>query len=103
MDRRDSSVLVLGLGNRLLGDDAAGLLVVDTLAASGRAGSALLRDGGTIGLEPAAGDRGCRGAHRRGRCRVRRPPGAVRVFEGATMDRQLGGRKRSAQWWRCST
>ena len=29
MDRRDSSVLVLGLGNRLLGDDAAGPLVVD--------------------------------------------------------------------------
>ena len=96
MDRRDPSVLVLGLGNRLLGDDAAGPLVVDALAASGRAGSALLRDGGTIGLSllPDIDDAAALIAV--DAAEFDAPPGAVRVFEGAAMDRQLGGRKRSA-------
>jgi len=96
MDRRDSSVLVLGLGNRLLGDDAAGPLVVDALAASGRAGSALLRDGGTIGLSLLPEIEDAAALIAVDAAEFDAPPGAVRVFEGATMDRQLGGRKRSA-------
>jgi len=94
--RGDAAVLVLGLGNRLLGDDAAGPLAVELLAASPVAGGAVLRDGGTIGLsllpeiEDAAAfiavDAALFGAE----------PGTVRVFEGGAMDRQLGGRKRSA-------
>lgn len=91
----NDSVLVLGLGNRLLCDDAAGPLAVDALAASCE-GAAAFRDGGTIGLsllpqiEDAAAfiavDAALFGAE----------PGTVRVFEGAAMDEQLGGRKRSA-------
>jgi hydrogenase maturation protease len=91
----NESVLVLGLGNRLLGDDAAGPLVVDALAAASE-GGADFRDGGTLGLsllpqiEDAeafiAVDAALFGAE----------PGTVRVFEGAAMDEQLGGRKRSA-------
>jgi len=91
----NGAVLVLGLGNRLLCDDAAGPLAVDALAASGDA-AAVYRDGGTIGLsllpqiEDAeafiAVDAALFGAE----------PGTLRVFEGATMDQQLGGRKRSA-------
>lgn len=94
-DCASADVLVLGLGNRLLGDDAAGPLVVDALARSGRP-AARLSDGGTIGLallpqiEDAAVliavDAALFGAE----------PGTVRVFEGDAMDRQLGGTKRSA-------
>jgi hydrogenase maturation protease len=94
--RGDDTVLVLGLGNRLLRDDAAGPLAVERLAASQTSSRAVFRDGGTIGLhllpeiEDAdafiAVDAAAFGA----------PPGTVCVFEGAEMDRQLGGRKRSA-------
>lgn len=92
----DDTVLVLGLGNRLLSDDAAGPLAVDALAASPRGCGAVFRDGGTIGLsllpeiEDAASfiavDAALFGAE----------PGTVRVFEGLEMDAQLSGRKRSA-------
>lgn len=94
--RGDDAVLVLGLGNRLLGDDAVGPLAVDALAAAADARVARYQDGGTIGLsllpqiEDAAAfiavDAALFGA----------APGTVRVFEGAAMDNQLGGRKRSA-------
>ncbi|MFO1217268.1 MAG: hydrogenase maturation protease [Burkholderiaceae bacterium] len=89
-------VLVLGLGNRLLGDDAAGPLAIDALAGSADAQRARLCDGGTLGLsllpeiEDAAAliavDAAAFGA----------APGTVRVFQGEAMDVQLGGRKRSA-------
>jgi len=91
----NDAVLVLGLGNRLLSDDAAGPRAVDLLALSS-AGRADFRDGGTIGLcllpdiEDAAAfiavDAALFGSE----------PGTVRVFEGDAMDDQLGGRKRSA-------
>ena len=91
----NDSVLVLGLGNRLLCDDAAGPLAVDALATT-CPGDAEFRDGGTMGLsllpqiEDAAAfiavDAALFGAE----------PGTVRVFEGMAMDQQLGGRKRSA-------
>ena len=94
--QRNDRVLVLGLGNRLLRDDAAGPLAVEQLAASAASPRAVFRDGGTIGLQLLpeieqaeafiAIDAAAFGA----------PPGTVRVFEGAEMDRQLGGRKRSA-------
>lgn len=94
---REPVTLVLGLGNRLLCDDAAGPLVVDALSAAGPGDArTLFRDGGTIGLsllpeiEDAAAfiavDAAALGA----------VPGTVLVFEGAAMDQQLGGRKRSA-------
>jgi hydrogenase maturation protease len=90
-------VLVLGLGNRLLRDDAAGPLAIDRLLAGGSlAGAADLRDGGTMGLsllpeiEDAAGFVAIDAA------RFGAEPGTVRVFEGQAMDAQLEGRKRSA-------
>lgn len=90
-------VLVLGLGNRLLRDDAAGPLAIDRLLAGGNlAGAADLRDGGTMGLsllpeiEDAAGFVAIDAA------RFGAEPGTVRVFEGQAMDTQLEGRKRSA-------
>jgi hydrogenase maturation protease len=88
-------VLVLGLGNRLLGDDAAGPLAVDTLVADAAAGVQYC-DGGTIGLAllPAIEDAGALIAI--DAARFGAEPGTVRVFEGDAMDRQLGGRKSSA-------
>lgn len=94
--RSEETVLVLGLGNRLLGDDAAGPLAVQALAESPTPARAVFHDGGTIGLallpeiEDAAAviavDAAMIGAE----------PGTVRVFEGPAMDAQLCGRKRSA-------
>ncbi len=96
MVQQEAGVLVLGLGNRLLGDDAAGPLVVDALATREGMAGVVLHDGGTVGLsllpsiEDAAAFIAVDAAEFGG------PPGTVRVFEGACMDRQLGGRKRSA-------
>jgi hydrogenase maturation protease len=97
MESTASAVLVLGLGNRLLGDDAAGPLVIDRLLAQATAqAQTLFLDGGTIGLgllpqiERAAGliavDAAALGA----------AAGTVQVFEEAAMDRQVGGRKKTA-------
>jgi hydrogenase maturation protease len=85
------TVLVLGLGNRLLGDDAAGPLVIDRLGADESVGGEVaLQDGGTIGLGllPAVEDASALiviDATRLGAA-----PGNVRVLEGAAMDRQAG-------------
>lgn len=92
----DSSVLVLGLGNRLLSDDAAGPLAVDALVDDGADAGVQYCDGGTIGLGllPAIEDAGALIAI--DAARFGAEPGTVRVFEGDAMDHQLGGRKASA-------
>lgn len=91
-------VLVLGLGNRLLGDDAAGPLVIDLLERDERRlrSGVVLRDGGTIGLELLPAIEDARALIAIDAARLGAPPGTVRVFEGEAMDRQLGARKRSA-------
>lgn len=92
------AVLVLGLGNRLLGDDAAGPLVVEALAgASTPAGIRVCwRDGGTLGLSLLPEIEAADALLVVDAARFGAPPGTVRRFEGAEMDAQLGGRKRSA-------
>jgi hydrogenase maturation protease len=90
-------VLILGLGNRLLCDDAAGPMVVDRLADAGALHeSADLRDGGTLALAllPAIEDAAALVAI--DAVRFGAEPGTVCVFEGASMDARLQGRKRSA-------
>lgn len=90
-------VLVLGLGNRLLRDDAAGPLTIDRLASAARWGHEVqLRDGGTIGLSllPEIEDVAAMVAI--DAARFGSAPGTVRLFEGAAMDMQLEGRKSSA-------
>ncbi len=91
---READVLVLGLGNRLLGDDAAGPLLIDRLVAAGC--RARLLDGGTIGLQllPALQDAAALIAV--DAAQLGQAPGTVGVFEGEAMDRTLGGRKSSA-------
>jgi hydrogenase maturation protease len=91
------NVLVLGLGNRLLSDDAAGPLTIDRLASSARWGHEVqLRDGGTIGLSLLPEIEDVAALVAIDAARFGSSPGTVRVFEGAEMDAQLEGRKRSA-------
>lgn len=90
-------VLVLGLGNRLLSDDAAGPLTVDRLASVAALGHEVqLRDGGTIGLSLLPEIEEAAAVVAIDAARFGSTPGTVRVFEGAAMDAQLQGRKRSA-------
>jgi len=91
-----AEVLVIGFGNRLLGDDAAGPLVVDRLMGRPLPAGVSLCDGGTVGLallpeiEDAAAIVAVDAARFGG------APGTVRVFEGPAMDELLGGRRHSA-------
>lgn len=96
---RGNAILILGLGNRLLSDDAAGPLALDRLAEadwSGCGAPVTLRDGGTMGMnllidiEDAAAliaiDAASFGAE----------PGTVSVVEGVAMDAMLRGNKKTA-------
>lgn len=92
-----ADILVLGLGNVLLSDDAAGSLAVARLASSQPTPTGVaFRDGGTIGLgllpeiEDAAAFIAVDAA------RFGAAPGTVKVFEGPEMDAMLCGIKRSA-------
>lgn len=92
-----ANVLVLGLGNTLLRDDAAGPVVVARLAG----GQALwpgvaFRDGGTIGLGLLPEIEDARAFIAVDAARFGATPGTVRVFVGAEMDAVLCGCKRSA-------
>jgi hydrogenase maturation protease len=97
-ESRPVQVLVLGLGNRLLGDDAAGPLAIDALADQpAPAGhSVCWRDGGTLGLSLLPEIEAADLLIVVDAARFGAEPGTVRVFEGAAMDAQLGGRKHSA-------
>jgi hydrogenase maturation protease len=94
----DATILVLGLGNRLLGDDAAGPLVVDRMGCGDPPADASVRwcDGGTMGLALLPEIEGASALIAVDAARFGALPGTVRVFEGAAMDVQLGGRRRSA-------
>lgn len=90
-------VLVLGLGNRLLSDDAAGPLAIDHLADDATlAGAVRCRDGGTIGLALLPEIEDASALIAVDAARFGATPGTVQVFEGDDMDRVLGGRKTSA-------
>lgn len=88
-------ILILGLGNRLMTDDAAGPLVIDRLAESGVKGARLC-DGGTIGMALLPEIETCAALIAVDAAHFGAAPGIVRVFEGADMDRQLGAKKFSA-------
>ncbi len=90
-------VLVLGLGNRLLSDDAAGPLAIDRLGERhpDRA-DAVFVDGGTVGLSLLPGIESAAGLIAIDASMLGAPAGAVHVFEGTAMDRQVGGNKKTA-------
>lgn len=88
-------ILILGLGNRLMSDDAAGPLVIDRLAENGVKGARLC-DGGTIGMALLPEIETCAALIAVDAAHFRAAAGTVRVFEGSAMDRQLGTKKFSA-------
>ncbi len=87
--------LILGLGNRLMTDDAAGPLVIDALTALTPAGARVC-DGGTVGLSLLPDIEACEEFIAVDAAYMGAAPGTVRVFENDDMDRQLGGKKHSA-------
>lgn len=93
MQRR--SALVLGLGNRLMSDDAAGPLVIERLQ-HGTFDQVRFCDGGTAGLNLLPEIEACDAFIAVDAARFGAAPGTVRVFEGEAMDRQLLGRKSTA-------
>ncbi len=90
-------LLVLGLGNRLLGDDAAGPIVIEQLVQRhGEHPDVSWRDGGTLGLSLLPEIEDADALVVVDAARFGAEPGTVQVFEGLVMDEQLGGRKQSA-------
>jgi hydrogenase maturation protease len=90
-------LLVLGLGNRLLGDDAAGPIVIEQFVQRhGECPGVSWRDGGTLGLSLLPEIEDADALVVVDAARFGAAPGTVQVFEGLDMDEQLGGRKQSA-------
>lgn len=99
-DRGIAQTMLLGIGNTLLSDDGVGIHVIQELSARQRHGDLgaeiALRDGGTIGLALLAEFQDLDSLVVVDATEFGSPPGAVRLFEGAAMDAQLRGRKRTA-------
>lgn len=95
-----AGVLVLGIGNTLLSDDGIGVHVVNLLEThrrqAGLDARIRLRDGGTIGLSLLAELSPEVGLIAVDAMEMGAPPGTVRRFDGAAMDRQLTGTKKTA-------
>ncbi len=91
-----ATILVLGLGNTLLSDDGVGVHVVSSLHRSAIEGDHVIYlDGGTIGLNLLPDVEAADGLILVDASEIGAPPGTVAVFEGAAMDAQLGGKKRT--------
>jgi hydrogenase maturation protease len=90
---RAGALLVLGLGNRLMTDDAAGPLATDRVAA--RPGVAVT-DGGTCGLALLPEIEDAAAVIVVDAARLGRAPGTVTTLEGAAMDAALRGVKSTA-------
>lgn len=88
--RRQPDILVLGLGNTLLTDDAVGVLVVDGLQRAGDVAEGVsLIDGGTLSFSLLGAITDCDGLVVVDAVRMGMPPGTVRRFEDEAMDRLL--------------
>lgn len=93
----EDTILVLGLGNILLSDEAVGVRVVEHLQDNPEC-SALglnLMDGGTMGLSLLVAMEDADAMVIIDAALVDGPPGTVKVFEGAEMDHFLRHRGRS--------
>lgn len=88
-------VLILGLGNRLMSDDAAGPLVTDHVAALGLDGARVV-DGGTLGMALLPEIEASDALIVIDAAEFDAAPGAVAVFEGRDMEGMLRGVKKTA-------
>jgi hydrogenase maturation protease len=95
-----TQTLILGLGNILLSDDGVGIHVVRALETREREGQIshviALRDGGTIGLSLLTEIEEFGALIVIDAMEMGAKAGAVCAFEGAAMDAQLCGKKRTA-------
>lgn len=93
------SILVFGIGNSLLSDDGIGVHVVEALKRDiplGEQHEIAFRDGGTLGLSLLPEVENTRAVIVIDAADIGAAPGTVRTFEGASMDAQLRGKKRTA-------
>lgn len=89
--------LILGIGNTLLTDEGAGIHVLDLLRRqhASKLPRAELLDGGTLSFSLLAWVGDCHNLIVLDAAQLAAPPGTVRSFEGAGMDRFIGSVKRS--------
>ncbi|MGA9027191.1 MAG: HyaD/HybD family hydrogenase maturation endopeptidase [Steroidobacteraceae bacterium] len=92
----ESGVLVLGFGNVLLGDDGAGVRLVERLCRNLGPGAAQFVDGGTLSFSLLSHVGAADSMLLIDAANLHRPAGTVEVFEGAVMDEfLLSTRRRS--------
>jgi hydrogenase maturation protease len=91
-----AEIVVLGIGNVLLGDEGAGVHAMRRLERECRLEGVQFTDGGTLSFTLAALFRADAGLIVLDAAELEAPPGSVALFEGARMDAFVGGkRKRS--------
>jgi hydrogenase maturation protease len=91
-----NSILVLGLGNTLLTDEAAGIAVIRQLEKDhGDLPNVRYMDGGTLSFTLADPIAEASGLIVVDAAALGESPGTVRVFENEAMDRQLSGKGKS--------
>ena len=90
------STLILGIGNILMTDEGVGAEVVRRLAASTAPDESIVfMDGGTLSFTLAGPIGDCQRLIVVDAAALDEAPGAIRLFEGAAMDRQLRANARS--------
>lgn len=91
------TIVVLGVGNTLMSDEAVGVRVIEGLVLrAGEFPTVEFIDGGTAGLALLSLIEGYAGLITVDAASMDEPPGSVRTFEGEAMDAFLGTRSRSA-------
>jgi hydrogenase maturation protease len=98
MTTSDAHILVLGLGNTLLTDEAVGVRVLENLAAKKESETHELKllDGGTMGLTLLVEMEDAEAMIIIDSAYLNAAPGTVQVFEGEEMDLFLRTRSRNA-------
>jgi hydrogenase maturation protease len=88
------NALVLGIGNVLLGDDGAGVKLVERLRSELEAGAATFVDGGTIGFALLSYVEATDSMLVVDAAELDSRPGTIALFEGSAMDRLLASVRR---------
>jgi hydrogenase maturation protease len=89
-----AAALVLGFGNVLLSDDGAGVQLVERLRNELGADAACFVDGGTLSFSLLSYVEAADSMLVIDAAELDKPPGTVRLFEGAAMDEFLKGARR---------
>lgn len=87
-------VLIIGVGNTLLQDDGAGVRVIEALRSEAEEGFEIV-DGGTLGLSLLPMVEDADAVIVVDASELEEPPGALKIFYGDAIDRQLSGKRRT--------